>query len=225
MCGRYTFTKTPKPEEVLQPEQGTLPLAPRYNIAPSQLCLIKAIGEPQRYQFFRWGLVPSWARDPKIGYKMINARSETVLEKPAFREGIHHRRCLIPADGFYEWKKTGKSKQPYRITLNQGQPFHFAGLSESWKTPAGDQLETFTILTIEPNDLMKDIHDRMPVILTPEEELGWLDSQQDAETLVRSLRPYPADQMNAYAVSAAVGNVRNDSPSLIEPAGFTGTLF
>ena len=225
MCGRYTFTQMPKAEAVVQPEQGALPLQPRYNIAPSQACLIKPSDDPQHYHFYRWGLVPFWAKDPKIGYQMINARSETVLEKPAFREAVRKRRCLVPADGFYEWKKNGSRKQPYRITLGQGQPFHFAGLSERWQSPEGEWLHSFTILTIAPNELMADIHDRMPVILTPELEQAWLDPEAKAEALVHDLRPYPAEQMRAYPVSPAVGNVRNDGPELIEPQGSQGSLF
>ncbi len=226
MCGRYTFTQMPKADQVVRlEEQSELSLQPRYNIAPAQACLVKPINDPQRYHFYRWGLIPAWAKDPKIGYKMINARSETVLEKPAFRQAVRQRRCLVPADGFYEWKKSESGKQPYRITLQKGQPFYFAGLSEHWRSSEGEEIHSFTILTIEPNELMAELHNRMPVILRPDEASAWIDPQREAEALVHHLRPYEADQMRAYPVSQAVGNVRHDYPQLIEPQSEQGSLF
>ena len=223
MCGRYTFTQLPEQEKIAQPAE--LPLQPRYNMSPSQAGLVRPTDDPQRYHAYRWGLIPHWAKDHKIGYKMINARLETVLEKPAFRQPIRQRRVLVWADGFYEWKKSGKKKQPYRIVVGNGQPFHFAGIADRWRNPAGQWIDSFTIITTEPNELMADIHDRMPVILRPEETEAWLDPDTDIEALVPSLRPYPAESMRAYAVDPRVGNVRNESPDLIQPLDATGTLF
>ncbi len=223
MCGRYTFTQLPAQETIAQSVE--LPLEPRYNMAPSQAGLVRPSDDPQRYHVFRWGLIPHWAQDHKIGYKMINARLETVLEKPAFRQPIRKQRVLVWADGFYEWKKSGKDKQPYRIVVGEGVPFHFAGIADRWRNPEGEWIDSYTILTTEPNELMADLHHRMPVILGPEEADAWLDPATDIESLLPSLRPYPAEQMRAYPVDPRVGNVRHESPELIAPLGSSGTLF
>jgi len=219
MCGRYTITVTI--EEMLAryfAENVISPYQPRYNVAPGQL--VPAVindGSRNRIGLLKWGLVPPWAEDAKIGNKMINARAETIEERPAFRNAYLSKRCLLPADGFYEWQRSAGGKKPMRITLKGGGLFSLAGLYETWVSPAGEKWHTCTVLTTAPNRLMADIHDRMPVILKPEDEALWLDRRvREPASLKHLLVPYPADEMAAYEVSAAVGNVRNDSPSLIE---------
>ncbi|MNP12586.1 putative SOS response-associated peptidase YedK [compost metagenome] len=220
MCGRYTITVTL--EELLMRYQTTyttmIRYAPRFNIAPMQK--IPAVihdGLENRLGELRWGLVPSWAKDQKMGSKMINARAETLLEKSSFKRLIRNRRCIIPTDGFYEWKNLGSSKQPMRIVMRDGGIFSMAGLYDIWTDPEGNKLSTCTIITTTPNSLMKDIHDRMPVILRRDEESLWLNRDHDDEaTLMSLLRPYAAEQMHAYPVSTAVGNVKNDGKELIE---------
>ncbi|MNN41756.1 putative SOS response-associated peptidase YedK [compost metagenome] len=165
----------------------------------------------------RWGLVPSWAKDDKICSKMINARAETITEKPAFNQLLASRRCIIPADGFYEWQQRGNTKQPFRIVMNDGGIFSFAGLYDIWSDPNGNKLSTCTIITTEPNALMADIHNRMPVILRQEDEIEWLDRENtNVPSLLKLLRPYDTNKMRAYPVSSAVGNVRNNSPELLQ---------
>jgi putative SOS response-associated peptidase YedK len=165
----------------------------------------------------RWGLVPSWAQDEKIGYKMINARAETLTEKPAFRRLIERKRCLIPADGFYECKQTEKGKQPMRITMKNGEPFGFAGLYDTWAASDGRKVSTCTIITTQPNELVADIHDRMPVILRQEDEDLWLDRERFDPDLLRSLLvPYDDTEMRTYPVPTLVGNPKNDVPECIE---------
>ena len=167
----------------------------------------------------RWGLVPFWAKEPSIGYKMINAKSETLTEKPSFRKPFKEKRCLVLADGFYEWEKTDKkNKVPYRFVLKNRQPFAFAGLWDVWKTPEGDTLLSFTIITTRANELMERIHDRMPVILNEKDEAKWLDPEfKDTDKLSSLLQPYPSEQMVAYKVSTIVNSPKNDTPSCIEP--------
>ncbi|OXM15873.1 SOS response-associated peptidase [Paenibacillus herberti] len=221
MCGRYTLVITL--EELMSRfliGDTTIPFhSPQYNIAPSQMVLaVISDGKRNRLGELKWGLVPPWAEDPKIGFRMLNARAETAAAKPAFREPLRRKRCLIPADGFYEWQKSGSDKQPMRITLKSGEPFAMAGLYETWLSPAGEKLSTCTVLTTEPNELMTGIHDRMPVILRPEDEPLWLDHRiQDVAQLQHLLVPYPPAEMRAYPVGREVGNVRHDSPSCIEP--------
>lgn len=217
MCGRYTLTQIPDLEKIIHPEQAEVLISPRYNIAPTNDCPVIPQEDPHHIHLYRWGLIPHWAKSKSIGYKMINARAETIERKPAFKHGIQKRRCLVLADGFYEWKKKGKAKQPYRIHLTTQDIFSFAGISSIWYDENGIKIESFTIITTEPNDLMEDIHNRMPVILSKEIELDWLDpdlSQEDRKSL---MRPFPAQQMKAYPVKPAVGNVRNDDPTLILP--------
>lgn len=219
MCGRYTFTTEPdKITERFDLSEILFELQPRFNIAPGQP--IPAIIEDQgkrRIGQIRWGLVPSWAKDEKIGYKMINARAETLTEKPAFRNLFARKRCLIPADGFYEWKQTAKGKQPMRIMMKNEEPFAFAGLFDTWTRPDGQKVHTCTIITTQPNEVVKDIHDRMPVILRQEDEGVWLDREKyDADLLQSLLVPYDATQMRAYPVSAMVGSPKNDVPDCIK---------
>ncbi|WP_343049835.1 SOS response-associated peptidase [Paenibacillus phytohabitans] len=179
-----------------------------------------ASDEGKRLGELRWGLVPFWAKDDKIGSRMINARAKTVAEKPAFKRLLKSKRCIIPADGFYEWKKDGTSKQPYRILMTDGSIFSFAGLYDTWEDPEGKKVSTCTIITTTPNSLMADIHDRMPVILRPEDEADWLGrDNDDVESLLKLLKPYDAAKMRAYKVPSAVGNVRNNSKELLEDIG------
>lgn len=196
-------------------------LKPNYNVAPMHnVPAVIASDEGKRLGELRWGLVPFWAKDDKIGSKMINARAETVSEKPAFKRLLKSKRCIIPADGFYEWKKDGTSKQPYRILMSDGSLFSFAGLYDTWEDPEGKKLSTCTIITTTPNSLMEDIHDRMPVILRPEDEADWLGrDNDDVESLLKLLKPYDAAKMRAYKVPSAVGNVRNNSKELLEDIG------
>lgn len=194
---------------------------PSYNVAPSQQ-IIAIINDSHKNRLgtLRWGLIPPWAKDEKIGSKMINARSETVAEKPSFRNAFKKKRCLVVADSFYEWQRKGGEKIPMRIKLKNGEPFAFAALWESWKAPDGKTVNTCSILTTEANSLMKSIHDRMPVILTKEEEEMWLDPNvEDVERLKGLLKPYKAEEMEAYRVSEEVNSPKNNKPELIEKVG------
>ena len=200
--------------------------APRYNIAPGQrVPCVKAMGLREREKvlslalfFPRWGLVPSWATDPKIGNRLINARAETLLQKPSFRSAFCHRRCLVLADGFYEWGGDAGTKKPYYFRLADRAPFAFAGLFECWEDPRGGGLETFTVITTEANSLVGRVHDRMPVIMGPSEYEPWLDTDsQDPASLLPLLRPYPSEAMIGYPVSFLVNNPENDHITCIEP--------
>lgn len=209
MCGRFTLRQVPQ-EWV---KQLALPIfSPRYNIAPTQQVL--AIRQREgvcEVSELRWGLVPSWADDPKIGNRLINARAETVATKPAFRKAFERRRCLILADGFYEWKKQGKAKQPFLIHRPEDQPFAFAGLWEWWKGN-GLEIASCTIITTEANGMMQPLHDRMPVILDERDHDRWLDTDQDVQDL---LRPAPVDLLEAYPVSTKVNSPANEGAELV----------
>jgi putative SOS response-associated peptidase YedK len=197
-------------------------IPPRYNVAPTQdapVVRLRADGE-RAIAMLRWGLVPAWSEGPDSGYRMINARAETVATKPAFRGAFRRRRCLVPADGFYEWRKEGARKQPYRIRLRGGGPFAFAGLWERWSPERGDAevIESFTIVVTDANALLEPIHERMPVILAQSDYGAWLDVQgTEPEAAQALLRPYPPDQMEAYPVSLRVNSPRNDDPECIAP--------
>ncbi|MEM6346814.1 MAG: SOS response-associated peptidase [Bacteroidota bacterium] len=225
MCGRYTLTKVPEESVVVYPETEKVALIPRFNVAPTQLMPVIPMTDPKRIHFYRWGLIPNWAKDKKIGYKMINARSETLLQKAAFKTPFRQTRCLVPADGFYEWKQTLSGKQPYRITLQDEALFYFAGLYDVWRSPQGENISTYSVITTEPNELVLPIHDRMPVILDAAAAERWLSPQEQAEDLQEILRPYPAEEMKAYPVSPEVGSVRNESERLIRPYEPPPTLF
>ncbi|MGO0062616.1 SOS response-associated peptidase [Brevibacillus fluminis] len=219
MCGRYTLiTNIEMIFERFNVDVGNLELQPRYNIAPGQL--IPAIiedGGQRRLGQLKWGLVPVWAENEKIGYKLVNARAETLEEKPAFRRLLERKRCLVPADGFYEWQQRPEGKQPMRIMLKSQELFAFAGLFDSWTRSDGEKVHSCTIITTTPNDVVKGIHDRMPVILRPEDEAIWLDRDHYDTKLIRSLLvPYDAELMRAYPVSSIVGNAKNDVPQCIE---------
>ena len=219
MCGRFTQAS---PAEVIG-ELFELPavptLAPRYNIAPTQdVAVVRADGGGRQLAMLHWGLIPSWSKDRAIGARMINARAETLADKPAFRSALRNRRCLIVADGFYEWQKTGTRKQPYHIRMNDGRPFAFAGLWERW-APAGEQpVESCTIVTTAPNELLAGVHDRMPVILAHHDYPLWLDpAGREAERVLPLLRAYPAEEMVAYPVSLRVNDPANDEPACVAP--------
>jgi putative SOS response-associated peptidase YedK len=219
MCGRYTL-RTPSNILVQTFAAADLPLlAPRYNIAPTQDVLAVRLNDQHKRAFslLHWGIIPSWADDPKIGNRMINARAESVAEKPSYRSAFKRSRCLIVADGFYEWKKTDKAKQPFFIRLKDEHPFAFAGLAEHWHR--GDRaIDSCTIITTGPNELMAGIHDRMPVILSPADYDCWLDPEfQDKDKLLSLLRPYPADEMMANPVSKLVNSPTNDRQECVEP--------
>jgi putative SOS response-associated peptidase YedK len=219
MCGRYTL-RTPVDSLVERFEIDEYPssITLSYNIAPTQeVAAVVEEDEKRKLEMFHWGLIPSWAKDSTIGNKMINARAETVSEKPSFRSAFKKRRCLILADGFYEWQKTDDGKQPYYIKMQDESPFAFAGLWENWQN--GEEIRSATIITTDANDLMDEIHHRMPVILHPEDYAMWLDPDFDEkEPLTTLLKPYPADVMEAYAVSRRVNKPSNNEPSVLEPA-------
>lgn len=221
MCGRFSQTATP---EIIAEQfgvNGSLLFQPRYNIAPSQSIAAIRI-EPdtttRKLVMLRWGLIPSWAKDAKIGNQCINAKAETVAEKPSFRSAFKKRRCLIVATGFYEWQVQGARKQPMWIGLRNKRPFAFAGLWEHWTPTEGAAIESCTIITTEPNALMQSIHNRMPVILTPHDYDLWLDpTMQEVETVKPLLRPFTSDELVAYPVSTLVNNPRHDAPQCLEP--------
>ena len=193
-------------------------LRPRYNIAPGQDVVAVVFEGENRLTQFRWGLVPSWAKDPSIGARMINARAETVAEKPSFRAAFEKRRCLIAADGFYEWRREGQRKIPVYICRKSRKPFGFAGLYETWTSPEGREVRTCTIITTEANELLRRVHDRMPVILPPESQALWLDpAMKDKPRLLALLGPYPADRMTAHDVSPRVNSPLHDDPENIRP--------
>lgn len=219
MCGRFTLTADLDTLQ-LAFNLATVPaeLPPRYNIAPSQPVAVITNEAPTALSFHTWGLLPSWAKDPALANKLINARSETAHEKPSFRSAFKRRRCLIPADGFFEWKREGNEKTPMFIHLKGRPVFALAGLWEVWNSPQGDEVRSCTILTTEANDFMKPIHDRMPVILDPADYEEWLVAgDAPALALHALMRPYDSDQMAAYAVSKLVNRPGNDTPQVIEP--------
>jgi putative SOS response-associated peptidase YedK len=214
MCGRFSLsTGLTTLKEKFQ-FNFTDETKPRYNIAPSQSILTVVQNDNDRVgKQMRWGLIPFWAKDIKIGYKMINARAETIDEKPAYKHPFQKQRCLILADGFYEWKKQGKEKQPYRFKLKNGEPFAFAGLWDRWET-----LYSCTIITTKPNNLTKEVHDRMPVILPKDTYDLWLNPNMTETDYLKSLLvPYPEEEMVAYPVSTLVNSPKNDIPSVMEP--------
>lgn len=221
MCGRFTLTATP---ESIRSFFDWLEVAdevlPRYNIAPTQPVAVVANNHREKLDFFTWGLVPSWAKDPKMASRMINARAETLAEKPSFRAAYKRRRCLILADGFYEWTKQAgqKNKIPHYIQLSSGQPFAFAGLWEYWQGGDGSEIKSCTIITTEPNDLIAKLHNRMPVILKPESYDLWLDpGELGRERLDPLLKPYPSGEMKHHPISTLVNNPANDTPEVILP--------
>lgn len=220
MCGRFSLTTNK--QQLAEAFAGFEPpreLLPRYNIAPSQPVAVVANTGQNKVDFFVWGLIPAWAKDPGIGNRMINARAETLAEKPSFKAAYRRRRCLVLADGFYEWRKNpDKSKTPMYIQLESKEPFAFAGLWERWHSPQGDEVLSCAIITTEPNEFMAKIHNRMPVILPRAAYEQWLDPAEQKPALLQSLlKPYPAEEMAAYAVSTVVNNPQNETPDCIAP--------
>lgn len=217
MCGRYVLNAEPQLiQQTFNLESVPDEFAPRYNIAPTQPVPIITNDDPQHLTMVQWGLIPSWSKDPKMAYKMINARGETVAEKPSYRGPFKYRRCLIPVSGFYEWVQTDDGKQPHFIHVKDDPVFSFAGLWEVWRNPEGDEIWTTTIITTKANEMLSALHHRMPVILDGDKRQIWLDKDADKNELQALLQPYAQEKMTHYPVSKAVGNVRNDDPALIE---------
>lgn len=234
MCGRFTLTQSasvvannfnlPLPVEFTKSEEAPsshsgVSLTPRYNLAPTQqiLTIVQELESPRQWKWMRWGLIPSWANDVKIGNRLINARAETLSEKPSFRSAFKHRRCLIVADGFYEWKKQGTTKQPYYIQIKDSQPFAFAGLWETWKSKEEELIVSCTIITTIANNLVHPIHERMPVILSNNIYDQWLEPTfTDSVSLQSLLKPFSSQEMKATPVSSVVNNPSNDSSECIQ---------
>jgi putative SOS response-associated peptidase YedK len=218
MCGRFA-QRTDAKRLAREFKVREVPeIEPRYNIAPTQAILsIRQAEDEREAVLLKWGLIPSWAKDPAIGAKLINARSETVMEKPSFRDAFKKRRCIVPADGFYEWQRTGGKKQPYFFQMRDERPFGFAGLWDRWKSQEGEVIETCTILTTEGNDILRPVHDRMPVILYPEDYELWLDDDlRQSDVRQELLRPFAAFEMNGYPVSVLVNNTRSQGAELVQ---------
>lgn len=226
MCGRASLTKQEKELEqrfnasFYQEDIARYNPLPNFNIAPTHWHPVLTNEDPDHLQFFRWGLIPFWAKDEKTGLKLINARAETVADKPAFREAFRKRRCLVPFDGFYEWKRQSDgTKQPYHIRVNDGDIFTVAGLWEEWKSHQGEIIHSFTLITIAPNDIMAQIHDRMPAILLPETERLWLANDVTPTELASLLVPCPDEWLQAWPIGSRIGNVRENDPDLVVPIG------
>ena len=220
MCGRFVLENSP--EQLFKTYRlSSLPeLSPRYNIAPSQQIAVvrQQNGGDRELVSMKWGLVPSWSKDPTIGHKMINARSETAHEKPSFKQALRSRRCIVPASDFYEWEKRGKEKIPHYIHMRDEEVMSLAGLWESWKSPEGMEIQTCTILTTAANSFVRRLHDRMPVILHIEELDLWLNRDvDDVNSLTRLFHPYPSEQLLEHVVSKDVNNPANDHPGCIVP--------
>lgn len=218
MCGRFTLRHSGEAIASAFQLPEVPQVQPRYNIAPTQLVstVLRSLDSVHELHQLHWGLIPSWAKDSKMGVRLINARAETVGEKPSFRSAFRHRRCLVVADGFYEWQRQENKKQPFYFRLQNDQPFGFAGLWERWKSPDGGEIQSCTILTTEANDLLRSIHNRMPVILDPKDYDLWLDpAVQNTESLQQLLRPYQPEAMTSYAVSTKVNKPTNNTPDCI----------
>jgi putative SOS response-associated peptidase YedK len=218
MCGRYSFILE---DEMIKERFGVTVRSAiykaRYNCAPTQTLAVISNETPEELSLYRWGLIPFWAKDSSIGNKLINAKSETILEKPSFKNSFRTKRCLVLSDGFYEWKK-GAVKTPYRIMRQDGSAFAMAGIWDKWNSPEGHEVHSFAILTTTPNSLMREIHDRMPVILDRRAEKRWIESTFEEE-LIQMMKPYEESVLIAYPVSSKVNSPRNDSPEIIEPVG------
>jgi putative SOS response-associated peptidase YedK len=220
MCGRFSLTKEEAAiEKRFNAKFYSNDLIKRYNVAPGQLSLVITGEKPEELQLFKWGLVPSWASESKIGYKMINAKSETIFEKPSFRNLIKKRRCLVISDGFYEWKPlAGKHKQPYRILLKDAGLFAFAGLWDAWTDKStGEIMNTFTVITTDANEQVAPIHDRMPVILHEEDEKKWIGSDLKQEEIAAMLKPIESNLIDVYPVSERVNSPVNDDENILNP--------
>jgi len=217
MCGRFSLTVTEAELNLrFELEGGVAPYVPRYNGAPSQALAVITSDQPHKISYLRWGLIPHWAKDISIGNKMINARAEALTEKVSYRNLLFSKRCLVPADGFYEWQQDS-AKQPYRIFVKDTSVFAMAGLWEVWKSPEGQIVDSFTIITTAANDFMKPLHRRMPVILKSADEKIWLHSKNSTEVL-SLLKPFPPEDMDAYPVTKLVNSPRNEGPEVLEKA-------
>jgi putative SOS response-associated peptidase YedK len=223
MCGRYAVTSAPEAIRTLfgYAEQPDFP--PRYNVAPTQpIAIVRMVDGRRQFALVRWGLLPSWVQDPKNFSLLINARGESVMDKPAFKAAMKYRRCLVPANGFYDWKASATRRQPYYVRAKSRQPLAFAGLRETWTGPNGEELETAAIVTTRANRALADIHDRMPVIVPPDAFDLWLNCNAvDAETAGTLIAPAPEDLLEAYEVSSAVNRTANDHAQLVEPNSAT----
>ena len=219
MCGRYAIATVDGFSDRFHLARLPLDFSPHFNVAPGQrMPVVVAEGDGNAAELMKWGLIPSWAKDPKIGYRTINARAEGLADKPSFRGPFKRQRCLVPATGFYEWRKDGSAKTPYFIRRADGGLFGFAGLWDRWQDPHGDEVRSYSIVTTKPNELVAPIHNRMPAILRPEDEEDWLDpDNHDTAFLARLLGPYPAEAMEAYPVSTEVNKVENAGEALIAP--------
>jgi len=218
MCGRYAQRTDPKRLAKVFGVAEAPGVEPRYNIAPTQdLLAVHQTADGREMTFYKWGLVPSWAKDTSMGVRLINARSETVEEKPAFRQAFKKRRCIIPADGFYEWQRTAGRKQPFFFRMKDESPFGFAGLWERWEGSGSQAINSCAILTTEANEVLQPVHDRMPIILHPNDYELWLEGGEREQALLRELlRPYPADEMTGYPVSTLINSPSNKGPELIK---------
>ena len=218
MCGRFEIHSTLEIiAKVFSIDSITFDYSPSYNIAPSQDILLVVKDGERRLVRSRWGFVPSWSKELSAGYKMINARAETVSDKPSFRQAFQNQRCLVVADGFYEWKKEGAKKRPFYIRLKSGKPLGFAGLYNVWKSPAGDQICTSTIITTDANEVVRPLHDRMPVITSPDSYDLWLDPNVHDKALLQNiLKPYPSEELEVYEVTPKVSSPKNNAPENIK---------
>lgn len=217
MCGRYSLSKSKIELEERFESDMLVDFSPRYNIAPTQLVPVITSESPKGFSFFYWGITPEFGKNRPVALKLINAKSETVHQKISFKSSFKQRRCLIPADGFYEWKRLGKkTKIPYRFTLKEGELFALAGIWEEYESLNGEIQHTFLVLTTTPNRLVSQVHERMPVILTKEMEKKWLDKYSSEDELLQMLQPYSEESMLSYTVSPSVNSVQNDYPSLMK---------
>ena len=228
MCGRARLSSDVSEIKIrfsIPPTRPRPNFAPSWNVAPTDPLPVVGFNsktQERGLNVMRWGLVPFWAKDIKVGFANINAKAEGIETKPAFREAFRQRRCLVPVDNFYEWKKTGTGKQPYAIALADRQIMALAGLWETWRSPAGERIRSFAIVTTTPNELCAELHNRMPVVLAPEAWPVWFgEKPAELPELKTLLAPYPSDEMIAWPVSARVGNVKNNDPTLIEPIAAT----
>jgi putative SOS response-associated peptidase YedK len=219
MCGRYTFTSAPEAIRQLFRYLERPDFPPRYNIAPTQPIAIVRLTEGERhFALVRWGLLPSWVKDPKAFSLLVNARGESISDKPALKSAMKYRRCLVPADGFYEWQRDGERRRPFYLRAKSGSPLAFAGLWEVWTGPNGEELETAAIVTTRANQTLSPIHDRMPVIVPPEAFDLWLNCREvDATTAAALIAPAPDSLLGAYTISPAVNRTANDGPRLLDP--------
>ncbi len=219
MCGRFSFSPLAKIiEDRFDVKVDGSQYTPRFNSAPSQKLAVISNDNPDELSFYKWGLIPFWAKDKSIGNKMINAKAETIMEKASFKNPFKRKRCLVLSDGFYEWKKINpKEKIPYCIKMEDDSLFAMAGIWDTWKNEAGEMINSFAIITTSPNELMGNIHARMPVILSKNDEKKWLN-EMDTDFLQSLLKPFPANEMTAYSISRLVNYPKNDSPEILKPA-------